>query len=196
MPATTRRFSDPLGGILYLDTSVLMCKVELDTNGGSPAQAIAFLEKIREMARREEVALVCTDLVVNEMCFQIVRQKLAPEITLLQQEFKTNEKWWVALYRQHPEVLARCQPEIDRFYEFLQAYPLLVLSARDLEGALAAQAPHLAVRELMRQFYLLPTDAYHVVYSRLAGADAIATMDPDFSRVDGLTVYVPASLCC
>jgi predicted nucleic acid-binding protein len=48
--------------------------------------------------------------------------------------------------------------------------------------------------QLMRDFALLPTDAYHIATTLIAialdaGVTCFATLDRDFLAVDGITVY-------
>jgi predicted nucleic acid-binding protein len=195
MPATMRQFDDPLPGIIYLDTSLLMRGLESPPKEAAP-QALLFLERLNAAAHVGQVTLLISDLVVNELCFQVIKQKLGPQVGPLQQRLGITEKRWLRIHRQYPEVLEECREDIERLYEFLLGYPVFVLSPRDFEQATEPEPPYLAVRPIIERFHLLPTDAFHVVYSRLAGADAIAAVDPDFARVDDLTVYAPASLSC
>ena len=44
---------------------------------------------------------------------------------------------------------------------------------------------------LMERFNLLPTDAFHIAIAQSFGIKAIVSLDPDFTRVDGIIVYAP-----
>jgi hypothetical protein len=196
MPATIRRFDDPLPQVIYLDTSLLMRRLSSGAAPQPAAQALVFLERLEQEALAEHVAPVISDLVVDELCFNVIHAHLGPQLKFLNRRFGMKAGSWLPIFNRHSEILEACRPEIDRLYGFLEGYPVRVLSPRDFELGALTRLPHLAARYVIERFQLLPRDAYHVVYCRLAGADAIATMDPDFSRVDDLTVYAPASLSC
>ncbi|MFA0740743.1 MAG: hypothetical protein DFNUSKGM_000850, partial [Candidatus Fervidibacter sacchari] len=44
---------------------------------------------------------------------------------------------------------------------------------------------------LMRQYNLLPADAYHVAVALDAGVSALVSLDEDLLAVDGIVVYMP-----
>ncbi len=45
--------------------------------------------------------------------------------------------------------------------------------------------------QLIKNFNLLPTDAYHIVVALEAGVNAFVTLDADFLRVDGVYTCIP-----
>jgi predicted nucleic acid-binding protein len=44
--------------------------------------------------------------------------------------------------------------------------------------------------QLMQSHSILPTDAFHIATAISHGVTAFATLDEDFLRVDGITVYI------
>ena len=44
-------------------------------------------------------------------------------------------------------------------------------------------------RQLMRDYSLLPTDAYHIAIALAVDVNAFVCLDKDFLRVDGIIVY-------
>jgi len=47
--------------------------------------------------------------------------------------------------------------------------------------------------QLIRDFNLLPTDAYHIAVALEADVNTFVTLDEDFLRVDGIIVYTTTS---
>ncbi len=47
------------------------------------------------------------------------------------------------------------------------------------------------VTHMMERYRLLPTDACHIAVAQSHGINAFATLDPDFSAVNGIVLFMP-----
>ena len=84
------------------------------------------------------------------------------------------------VHNDHPEFLATVYPEIQAVKTDLEA-ATLKLTVSDAVTDKAFQ--------LMRDFHLLPTDAYHIAVALDVGVNTFASLDKHFLRVDDIIIY-------
>ena len=87
----------------------------------------------------------------------------------------------VAYIKKNPEVIAQLEV-IWTEMELLERSKFVVLENRSLFPEFV---------ELSKRYTLMATDAVHVAIMRRHGLTDIATNDPDFERVDWLTIWKP-----
>jgi predicted nucleic acid-binding protein len=165
--AERRNFRDALEPIVYLNSSfVIAC---WDDRDPFHFECQMFLGRLQA----EEIVCVVSDFTYNEVAFYILRQALISEAR------RTGQRWEDVL-RSAPHVFQTAmnevevvKAEIDRSTVYLPTSE----SAKDLAFT------------LMRQYNLLPTDAYHVAVALDAGVSAFVSLDEDLLAVDGIAVY-------
>jgi predicted nucleic acid-binding protein len=121
----------------------------------------------------EQSLAVASDFTYDELAFIIIRRRLA-------EEGRKLGLHWADAFKAQPDLLQLAVPDWEPKIALLDAATL--------------QVPiPLTVRtrafQLIRDFNLLPTDAYHIAAALEAGVNAFVTLDEDFLRVDGIIVY-------
>jgi len=167
--AERRNFRDTLEPIIYLNSSFVIAHCDR----GDP-----FHLECRDFFGRlqtEGTICVVSDFVYNEVAFYILRQALMREAR------RTGQRW---------EDVLRIAPHV-----FQEAMNRVEIIRADLEQRTLALPVTETARDLaftlMRQYNLLPTDAYHVAVALDAGVSALASLDEDLLAVDGIVVYMP-----
>ena len=95
-------------------------------------------------------------------------------------EARRTGRSWLEIKRSQPHLVALAMSDIDTKKSELDQFALK-LSIADAVTARAFQ--------LMRNYNLLPTDAYHIATALEAGVNSFATLDRDFLSVDGIICY-------
>jgi len=165
--AERRNFHDILEPIVYLNSSfVIALRARRDP---FHHECRIFFDRLQA----EGVVCVVSDFVYNEVAFYILRR------SLLREAQRTGQRWEDVL-RTVPYVFQTAmnevevvKAEIDRSTVYLPTSE----SVKDLAFT------------LMRQYNLLPTDAYHVAVALDAGVSAFVSLDEDLLAVDGNAVY-------
>jgi len=167
--AEKRNFHDALEPIIYLNSSFIIAHCDR----GDP-----FHLECRDFFGRlqaEGTICVVSDFVYNEVAFYILRQALMREAR------RTGQRW---------EDVLRVAPHV-----FQEAMNRVEIVRADLEQRTLALPVTETARDLaftlMRQYNLLPTDAYHVAVALDAGVSAFVSLDEDLLAVDGIVVYMP-----
>ena len=167
--AERRNFRDTLEPIIYLNSSFVIAHCDR----GDP-----FHLECRDFFGRlqaEGTICVVSDFVYNEVAFYILRQALMREAR------RTGQRW---------EDVLRIAPHV-----FQEAMNRVEIIRADLEQRTLALPVTETARDLaftlMRQYNLLPTDAYHVAVALDAGVSALVSLDEDLLAVDGIVVYMP-----
>lgn len=167
MPAERRTFHDPLESILYWDAAFAIAFT--DHTHGSHGECRAFAWRLEA----EDSISVASDFTYNELAFFALRRRLAAEA-------RPRGQHWAEVYQNQPDLLQLAVPDMDAAVAALDAATLhlsMPTSVRD------------RAFQLIREFNLLPTDAYHLAVALEAGVNAFVTLDEDFLRVDGIIVY-------
>ena len=167
--AERRNFRDTLEPIIYLNSSFVIAHCDR----GDP-----FHLECRDFFGRlqaEGTICVVSDFVYNEVAFYILRQALMREAR------RTGQRW---------EDVLRVAPHV-----FQEAMNRVEIIRADLEQRTLALPVTETARDLaftlMRQYNLLPTDAYHVAVALDAGVSTFVSLDEDLLSVNGIIVYMP-----
>ncbi|MEZ8218751.1 putative nucleic acid-binding protein, contains PIN domain [Candidatus Fervidibacteria bacterium JGI MDM2 SSWTFF-3-K9] len=165
--AERRNFHDALEPIIYLNSSFVIALRA--RHNPFHYECRTFFDRLQA----EGVVCVVSDFVYNEVAFYILRR------FLLREAQRTGQRWEDIL-RTAPYIFQTAmnevevvKAEIDRSTVYLPTSE----SAKDLAFV------------LMRQYNLLPTDAYHVAVALDAGVSAFVSLDEDLLAVDGIAVY-------
>jgi predicted nucleic acid-binding protein len=167
MPAERRTFDDALEPFIYWDSSFAIAHV-LDTEFYY-APCLAFGQRLDA----EGIISTSSEFVHNELAFRVLRGELVLEA-------RRTEQHWQEVARRRPDIILATMPQIEA-------------NRVELNHLTISLPINVAVQtrafDLMRQFALLPTDAYHVAVALESGVSAFATLDEDFLRVEGIIVY-------
>jgi predicted nucleic acid-binding protein len=167
MPAIRRNFHDILEPIVYIDSTVAIAAE--DNHERFHTECKAFCQRIEP----ESTLLVVSDFVYNEVAFHHIKSALADE-------GRRQGKSWMWVKHNLPHVFdeAMINVQISRAE---WEHTTLKLSITDSVMARAFQ--------LMQDFHLLPTDAFHIATALESNVNVFATLDKDFLAVDSIIVY-------
>jgi len=171
-------FNHPdLTGLFYCDTSYLAGiylpasrTYQLFHNDCESFQQRLFNEP--------DVLCVTSDWALNEIAFLTQQEQLTRdcrEYNALHGTRLTPE----AFRRQNPTVLANSWDEITRVRADIERGCEIIANTGLTDAAF----------DLIRDFHLRPTDAYHIATAFAYGITDFVTIDRDFLRVDGIVVY-------
>ena len=73
----------------------------------------------------------------------------------------------------------------------LQAFPVVILEPEDLSGTSRLPSVADCMTDYVGRFDILPKDATILSEARRVGVFYIATLDKDYERADGFTVFLP-----
>jgi predicted nucleic acid-binding protein len=167
MIAIKRRFFDSLEPIIYWDTSFAIA-VFLDTELYHDE-----CEKFRQRLNTEGVLSVVGDFVYDEVAFFLIRK-------FLEAEGKRTKQHWRDVTRTQPNFISAIMPAVERVKDELNDTALWIPSNEIVKGK---------AFQLMNNYSILPTDAFHIATALFHGVTTFATLDEDFLKVDGITVY-------
>lgn len=167
MPAIRRSFTEPLEAIIYLDATFAIAGLE--SSEPYYAECAAF----RERMQKESVLCVVSDFVYNELAFQRIKIPLVAEA-------RRTGRSWLEVKRSQPHLIALAMSDVDTKKSELDQFALKI----SIADAVTASA-----FRLMRDYSLLPTDAYHIATALESGVNAFATLDNDFLLVNGIICY-------
>jgi predicted nucleic acid-binding protein len=167
MSAERRSFMAPIEPILYWDTTYAI--TILDETEAYHSDCANFYEQLDT----KSVLSVASDLVYNELAFHRIKAALTIE------GIHTNQHW-LDVKRNLPDFIATIMPDVESKKAELDCM-VLKLAIGDTVTELAFQ--------LMQDYSLLPTDAYHIAVALDAGVNCFVTLDRDFLRVDDIIVY-------
>ena len=167
MKAERRSFHNALEPILYWDaTFAVAFTVPTD-----PWHAEC--EEFRSRLEARLILSVTSDFVYDEFAFYLVKAALTAE-------GKRTGKRWLDVKREQPDFIATVMPDVEVAKAELDQ-STMKLSTSDTVTERAFR--------LMRDYSLLPTDAYHIAVALDAGVNCFVSLDGDFLRVDGIIVY-------
>jgi len=181
--------SDPtvsLPSQLVVDTSLLLALRPADDNPHAAA-ARAFVRRLGErIAAYELVAWL--PLPVLQECYHIV---LANGLRRIWERMDraTRPPNWLKTYKDQPELLESCQPELTRFRELLAAIPLTPVRPADLAASPTAEPLAERMQHFITAHHLLPQDALILAQAERLEVWAVATLDLDWRRASGFDVY-------
>jgi predicted nucleic acid-binding protein len=164
-----RNFHEALEPVIYWNTSFVIAR--WDINDPFHHECVAFSQRL--MA--EGVVCVVSDFTYNEFAFHIIHRELL-------RESRRTGQWWRNVLRNQPHVFQAAMNEVEIVRAELERRTILLP---------VTETAHDLAFTLMRQYNLLPTDAYHVAVALDAGISAFVSLDEDLLAVDGITVYMP-----
>ncbi len=205
MSAIKRTFSDPLEPIIYWDTSFALAALVTSEQWHAECHAFRLrLEPIPKFVCRQArngvecrwdaTPLRCVAdyehfgdrLLANTGTLSVVSEFVYDEVAfvrlrdLLAAESIVRGIGWQTLRRADHTFYQSLMPRVNALWSDLRA------STVDLSLPPAVRA---RAFQLMNDFHLLPTDAYHIAAGLEAGVTAFVSLDADFLNVDGVIVY-------
>jgi predicted nucleic acid-binding protein len=171
MPAERRNFNDRLSPIIYWDATFSIAFT--DKTHGAHDDCRAFALRLEA----EGSLSVASDFTYNELAFFAIRRRLAAE-------GRRHGLHWAELYKAQPDALQLAVPDMDAAIAALDAATLHLATPTSVRDS---------ALQLIREFNLLPTDAYHIAVALEADVNTFVTLDEDFLRVDGIIVYTTTS---
>ncbi len=167
MPAERRTFLSPLEPVLYLDTTYTIAY--FDATERFHVECNTFAQRLET----ESVLPVVGDLVYNELAFHHLKSAFVAEGQQLSRS-------WIWVKRNMPQVFTTAMAEVKTSKTELERITLkLPISDSVMTRAF----------QLMEDFHLLPTDAFHIATALESNVTTFVTLDRDFLAVDGIIVY-------
>jgi predicted nucleic acid-binding protein len=167
MAAGKRSFSAALGPVVYWDASFAI--PYLFEEEPYHHECCDFVARLRS----EEALSVFSDFGLNEVAFWAVKGALIDEA-------RRAGCRWIDAKRQRPELVTAALADF--------APKRRELEERTLKLTIPDTVTDRAF-QLMHDFALLPTDAYHLATGLENGVEAFVTLDQDFLAVDDIIVY-------
>jgi predicted nucleic acid-binding protein len=171
---------------LVVDTSLLLALRPADDNPHTVA-ARAFIRRIsQQIAACTMVAWL--PLPVLQECYHVILTNGLRRI------WKTMERairppTWLKAYKDQPDLLQVCFPELTRFRELLAAIPLTPATVGDLRNPTVVGSLEERMHHFITACNLLPQDALILAHTERLGVLAVATLDQDWQRVSQFDVY-------
>ena len=173
-----------------MDTSLLLglSPRVAATHRGQIAQiANAFLKRVTQAARANNLLLLVPLLVMEECYFKLIQIQYEARFGV------GRPQWHDIGYKQNPQLIGTFMPMLEQFRTDVLSMPAVITGPDDLIETSAP--PPITLERLMlnncRDHSLLPKDAYILAEASRLGIDSLATMDSDWDRADGFTVYRP-----
>jgi len=157
---------------LYVDANIFIYVLLAHPRYLQPCKH--FLERVE----RGEVQAVTSPLVLDEVAYKIVVEKLKLELRL------TSTVQVLDALKQDPSLIAKAEGELELFsfivrgYRGLKIFPVPAHSGFEL------------FHKMLEEKFL-PRDALHLLTMEAHGVRHIATSDPDFERASGIEVWAP-----
>jgi predicted nucleic acid-binding protein len=165
--AIKRSFTDALEPVVYWDSSFAIARV--DRADPWHNECMSFAANMQT----EGVLCIVSELVYNELAFHIIKGHLVEEARRIGQ-------YWIDVKRTRPDLVAAIMRQVESLWEEIERLTIS-LSVTENVRSLACR--------LMREYALLPTDAYHIAVALDAGVNAFVSLDEDFRTVDEIVVY-------
>ena len=188
MPANIIRLNSAnlhLPTLLVLDASILLEGVLPNNQNVRHQQGIDFLHLLQTEAKNGNTMGLLPLLAYEECLFKIIQIEL--------KDNPINDKRWHDKYKEFPDLIAQTKNTVDRFNSFLKAFPISIIEPEDLTVGDSPSSVKFSekINHYIYSCNILPKDATILSSADRLGITHIATMDKDFERVDGFTVYLP-----
>jgi len=167
MSAERRNFNDFLEPLIYWDATFAIAFFEEDAQ--FHIQCVDFERRLRG----EGILSLSSDFTYNELAFHILKSALTVA-------GERTGRYWLDVKRENPELLLATMPTVEARLAETDRLTLQLPIGEGVKPCAFA---------LMREYPLLPTDAYHIATALEADVTAFATLDADFLQVDGIVVY-------
>ncbi len=191
MPPILRDIRDlnaPLPEFIVLDTSLILELHPVSSSANSNhTLAVNFLNRLKSEARQTRVKPLLPLLAFEECYFKIC------QLILTVYGKSAGGMKWHDYYKQHPLTIRSIHPVLMQLYQTLLSFPIEIAEPEDLAIYPKGRELLLAARmgDLINQFAILPKDATILAEAERLGIYAVATLDRDWSRADGFTVFAP-----
>ena len=142
---------------------------------------IKYLKTCTDFLKKAEtgkINAVISPLVVDEVCFKIIVERLKSVLNL-----ETNAHVFHKL-KKRPELLNKTKPELMTFLFIIENY-------RGLKILPVHSSSAIKLFSHTMNDNLLPRDALHLSVMDFYGIKNIATSDPDFERIKEIKVWKP-----
>ncbi len=176
----------PLPRQLVVDTSLLLALRPTDDNPHATA-ARAFIRRMgKQIAEYEMVAWL--PLPVLQECYHVILANgLRRAWRAMDRAIRPPN--WLKAYKDQPDLLRACTPELTRFRELLAAIPLTPVTPEDLVTSTVVEPLEKRLHYFITAYHLLPQDALILAQAERLGVQAVATLDRDWRRASPFDVY-------
>jgi len=176
----------PLPSQLVVDASLLLALRPTDDNPHAVAARV-FVQRISDQISACEM-VAWLPLPVLQECYHVVLTNGLRRIWEAMDR-ATRPSNWLKAYKDQPDLLQTCTPELIRFRELLAAIPLTPIGVEDLMTSTVVEPIEERMHHFITTYYLLPQDALILAHAERLGVLAVATLDRDWQRVDQFDVY-------
>lgn len=191
MSARSLNFNDPLPPdvIIYADASFILNVITTITKQHERFQTDceSFINRLKNEIDSGNLYLVTSDFAIDEVLYGIIKHSLIKNLPFFDSSTGNTYDSPKKLYKNRPEIIQCFIPQIERFYQYLEAIPFLVLSYPELKNL--PEPLYLQVKHLIASYNLLPADAYHIAVGKSAGIKDFVAVDTDWFRVDDINLY-------
>jgi predicted nucleic acid-binding protein len=160
----------PKDSIIYIDANIFIYDATDHANYGQ--QCKALLHRVE----RNELKGITSTITINEVLHRLTLIELSEKEAVGPGDV-------IRLIKENSSVLAKASDSYQ-FIEKMHDLPNLDIVPYSKEIAFLAVT-------LAQMYFLMSNDATHVATMRTHGIHDIATNDPDFERVDGITIWKP-----
>lgn len=186
MSAVIRRMSDPaiqLPEVIVVDSSILLSPI-IPLNDLRWINTSNFLQRLHNEALLANI-LILVPLKVMEECYHKI-------IQLYYESNGYKGDWLRAGYKRNPTLIQGVVPQLAQFRQNVINLPAAITGPDDLIVTKGFVQPiESTLLDNIGKFNLLSADAEIIAESERLGVTDLATMDNDWSRADGFTVYLP-----
>ena len=168
MSVSKKSFTDDvMESIIYWDASyAISCLVETEQYYD---ECVAFQKRLKA----EGILSVSSDFVYDELSFFLIRQALT-------KEGRRTGQHWLDVKKSQPDFISKIMPNVEVKTDELNDMTLWLPTSEQVKGK---------AFQLLSDFSLLPTDAFHIATALEHGVNSFVTLDDDFLSVDGIVVY-------
>jgi predicted nucleic acid-binding protein len=187
MSARSLNFDDtlPPTKIIYADSSFILNLVS--SISSITAQFQIDCESFLKRLQNEDFCLVTSDFAIDEVCFNIIKAGFQRNIPFKDSAKGINYKKWDHLAKDKSELIQVFLPRINRFFDYIDAIPFLIVSYPELKDL--SEELYLQVKNRIASYNLLPADAYHISIGKSVGINDFVAVDTDWFRVDDINLY-------
>ena len=156
----------PSGEKIFIDSNILTYHLLKD-----PLHGKICKEFLRRLENREFDGFI-SPIIVSETLFNFIKADIVVD-------YRVKPKEVVPFLKANPEAITKI--DFRSALDLFSLFSILPLSESEVEGSYKA----------IRDYALLTNDAFHVATMKQRGITNIATNDPDFERVNWITVWKP-----
>lgn len=190
MSAQFRNIGDasiPLPEFIVLDASVILSTApSIVTTSPRHEMARNFLsQRLLPAVRAGRVLAILPYIAYEECLFKVCEASIGT--------FARAGTPWHVFYKQSPSVIQQVLPALRALDTYLRAFPLFIPEPEDTSTLPRGSSPSLRERLLhfVEDFNVLPRDGSIIAEAERLGVNALATIDRDWLRATGFTVFAP-----